>query len=179
MGKSQETRAPASLTELLGTISVLFDGKNPGGSGVQLGSMGKADSVWGFLLSRNGCIWVTSLRALGQHGSWNCVRSSALCEKETVIAPPHSLRPREDTPGRVVTRASRARGQMGGPSQSQEQESQVRAPQTTNQLRDPGGLPSAASSLIRHPITHLPGRVFSPLTFYEPPRLKIKGTTHL
>ena len=66
-----------------------------------------------------------------------------------------------------------------GPSRARSRKARLGAPQTTKQLRDPGGLPSAASSLIRHPITHLPGRVFSPLTFYEPPRLKIKGTTHL
>ena len=48
---------------------------------------------------------------------------------------------------------------MGGPSQSQEQESQAGAPQTTKQLRDPGGLPSAASSLIKdtHSLTSQEG----------------------
>ena len=70
-GKPQEASAPAPFSKLPGAISVLFDGKSPGGGGVQLGSVGKADSVWGFLLSRSGCIWITSLSALSQHSAWD------------------------------------------------------------------------------------------------------------
>lgn len=60
-----------SILKTSRAISVLFDGKSPGGGGVQLGSVGKADSVWGFLLSRSGCIWITSLSALSQHSAWD------------------------------------------------------------------------------------------------------------